>query len=42
MGVDMERLRIEGHVREQHIVHLRDGSPQPVGENPADREVLEI
>jgi len=42
MGVDMQGLRIERHVRKQHIVHLRDGAGQSMRENPADGEILEI
>jgi hypothetical protein len=40
MGVDMERLRIERHVGEQHIIHLRDGSRQPVLDHGADDKIL--
>src|SRR5271170_6256568 len=42
MGVDMQRLRVQRHVREQHVVHLGDGAGQAVAKVLADREVLEI
>lgn len=42
MRVDMERLRIERHVREQHVVHLCDGAREPMGEYMTDAEILEI
>ena len=40
--VDMERLRIERHVREQHVVHLCDRARVAVLVGLADLEVLEI
>jgi hypothetical protein len=42
MGVDVERLRVERHVREQHVVHLRHRSGEAMAEYRADREILEI
>ncbi len=40
--VDMERLWIERHVREQHVVHLRDRARVAVLVGFADFEVLEV
>ncbi len=40
--VDMERLRIERHVGEQHVVHLRDGARIAVLDEFAGNEILEI
>src|SRR5215472_7049147 len=42
MPVDMERLRIERHVGEQHVVHLRDGAGVAVLDGFARDEVLKI
>jgi hypothetical protein len=38
----MERLRVERHVGEQHVVHLGDGAREAVLDDLAGREVLEI
>ncbi len=40
--VDVQRLRIERHVGEQHVVHLRHGARVPVLVGLADLEILEI
>src|SRR6185503_17503154 len=40
--IDVQRLWIERHVREQHIVHLRDRARVAVLVGLADFEVLEI
>src|SRR6266702_2201391 len=40
--VDMERLRIERHVGEQHVVHLRDGPGKVMLDDFARHEILEI
>ena len=42
MRVDVERLRIQGHVRKQHIVHLRHRPGQPMVEDMAGDEIIEI
>ena len=42
VAVDVQRLRIERHVGEQHVVHLRHGAAQAVLVELADLEVLEI
>ena len=42
MPVDMQRLRIQRHVGEQHVVHLRDGPVIAVLVGAADLEILEI
>src|SRR5579863_4550591 len=42
MREDMAALGVQRHVGEQHVVHLRDGAGQPVAEDLADREGLEI
>ena len=42
MPVDVQRLRVERHVGEQHVVHLRHGAGVAVLDQLADREILEI
>ena len=42
MPVDMERLRVERHVGEQHVVHLGDGAGIAVLDDFAGDEILEI
>src|SRR5580700_11431117 len=42
MRVDMQRLRVQRHVGEQHVVHLGDGARQPVAEHLADRKALKV
>jgi hypothetical protein len=42
MPVDMQRLGIERHVGEQHVVHLCDRAGVPVLIGPTDLEVLEV
>src|ERR1035437_182261 len=42
MPVDVQWLRVERHVGEQHVVHLGDGAPVAVLVQLADLEVLEI
>ena len=42
MTVDVQRLRIERHVGEQHVVHLRHGARVSVLIGLADLEILEI
>src|SRR5260221_9361132 len=42
MPVDVERLRVERHVGEQHVVHLRHGAAVAVLEHLAGDEVVEI
>ena len=42
MSVDMQGLRVERHVREQHVVHLRHRAPVTMFDDLADFEVLEI
>src|SRR3984885_379094 len=42
MRVDVQRLRIQRHIGEQHVVHLRHGAGQPVAKHLADRKGLEI
>ena len=42
MPVDVQRLRVERHVGEQHVVHLRHGAAQRVLVEVADDEVVEI
>ena len=42
MPVDVQRLRIERHVGEQHVVHLRHGARVAVLVGLADLEILEI
>ena len=42
MAVDVQRLRIERHVGEQHVVHLRHGAGVAVLVELADLEILEI
>src|ERR1700728_4831124 len=42
MPVDMERLRVERHVGEQHVVHLGDGARIAVLDQLAGHETLEI
>src|SRR5712692_7614006 len=42
MPVDVERLRIERHVGEQHVVHLRDRPRERMLVEVADHEVVEI
>ena len=42
MPVDVQRLRIERHVGEQHVVHLRDRAGVAVLVELADLEILEI
>src|SRR3712207_7615479 len=39
---DVEGLRVESHVGEQHIVHLRHRAREAMGRERADREVLEV
>jgi hypothetical protein len=38
----MERLRVQGHVGEQHVIHLRHRPGQAVMDGSADSEILEI
>jgi hypothetical protein len=38
----MQRLRVERHVGEQHVVHLGDGARVAVLVGLADLEILEI
>ena len=40
--VDMQRLRVERHRREHHVVALGDRLGQPVAEHLARLELLEI
>ena len=40
--VDVQRLRVERHVGEQHVVHLRHRAAVAVLGERADREILEI
>ena len=40
--VDVQRLRVERHVGEQHVVHLRHRAPVAVLGERADDEILEI
>jgi hypothetical protein len=42
MPIDVERLRVECHVGEQHVVHLSHRARVPVLEQFADREVFEV
>src|SRR5262245_11959891 len=42
MAVDMQRLRIERHVGEQHVVHLRHRARVAVLVSLADFKILEI
>src|SRR5580700_3014251 len=42
MRVDMQRLRVQRHVGEQHVVHLGDGARQPVAKHLADRKALKV
>ena len=42
MPVDVQRLRIERHVGEQHVVHLGDGAVVAVLEHLAGDEIVEI
>src|SRR5450830_1638400 len=42
VAVDMQRLRVERHVGEQHVVHLRHGAGVAVLVELADLEILEI
>src|SRR5579864_5504407 len=42
LPVDMQRLRIERHVGEQHVVHLGDGARIAVLDGLAGDEILEI
>ena len=42
LPVDVQRLRIEGHVGKQHVVHLRDGAGIAVLDDFAGDEILEI
>jgi hypothetical protein len=42
MPIDVERLWVERHVGEQHVVHLGHRARVPVLEELADREVFEI
>ena len=42
MTIDVQRLRIERHVGEQHVVHLRHGARVAVLVGLADLEILEI
>ena len=42
MAVDVERLRIERHVGEQHVVHLRHRPGERMLVEAADLEVVEI
>src|ERR1700730_10065312 len=42
MTVDMQRLRIERHIREQHVVHLSDGAGERMLIEAAHDEIFEI
>src|SRR5262249_3525492 len=42
VAVDVKRLRIERHVREQHVVHLRNGSSQTVLVDVTNDEIIEV
>src|SRR6185436_1848097 len=42
MSIDVQRLRVERHVREQHVVHLRYRPRERMLVEMADREVVEI
>jgi hypothetical protein len=42
MPVDVERLRIERHIGEQHVVHLRDGAGVAVLDDFTGNKILEI
>src|SRR5262245_32914988 len=42
MAIDVQRLRVQRHVREQHVVHLRDRARERVLVEVADHEVVEI
>src|ERR1700722_17736034 len=42
MRVDVQRLRVQRHVGEQHVVHLGDGAGQPVAKHLANRKRLKI
>src|SRR5690606_1008684 len=42
MRVDVQRLGIERHVGEQHVVHLRHGSREAMADELADAEVFEV
>src|SRR5262245_5573346 len=42
VAIDVEGLRIEGHVGEQHVVHLRHGAAQRMLVDVPDHEVVEI
>ena len=41
-GVDVQRLRIQRHVGEQHVIHLRDGRRVAVLDHLAGDKILEI
>src|SRR5262249_51819005 len=40
--VDVKRLRVERHVGEQHVVHLRHGAAQAMLVDAADYEIVEV
>src|SRR5262249_61446130 len=42
MAIDVQRLGIERHVGEQHVVHLRDRARERVLVEMADHEIVEI
>ena len=42
LPVDVQRLRVERHVGEQHVVHLGDGARIAVLDGLAGDEILEI
>ena len=41
-AVDVQRLRVQRHVGEQHVVHLRHGARERVLVEVADHEIVEI
>src|SRR5262249_18263490 len=42
MTIDVQRLRIQRHVGEQHVVHLRDRARKRMLVEMADHEIVEI
>src|SRR5262249_47520662 len=42
MAIDVQRLRVQRHVGEQHVVHLRDRARERVLVEVADHEIVEI